>query len=155
MVCIRRGIYATLEQLANTMINLAVVVPDGILYLFSAWNIHGLTTSLPQAYHVAIKRGRKIRLPEYPPITLHFPTESILELGSEQKVVSNYKIKVYYVERSVCDAIKFRNKIGIDVCSEVVNNYLALPNRDLTLLIDNTNKRRIAKTLEKYLKTKL
>ncbi len=83
MVCIRRGIYATLEQLANTMINLAVVVPDGILYLFSAWNIHGLTTSLPQAYHVAIKRGRKIRLPEYPPITLHFPTESILELGSE------------------------------------------------------------------------
>ena len=68
MVCIRRGIYATLEQLANTMIDLEVVVPDGILCLFSAWNIHGLTTSLPQAYHVAIKRGKKIRLPEYPPI---------------------------------------------------------------------------------------
>ena len=155
MVCIRRGIYATLEQLANTMIDLEVVVPDGILCLFSAWNIHGLTTFLPQAYHVAIKRGKKIRLPEYPTIALHFLAESILELGTEEKVVSNYEIKVYNVELSVCDAIKFRNKIGIDVCSKVVNNYLALPNRDLTLLMDNANKLRIAKTLEKYLEIKL
>ena len=155
MVCIRRGIYATLEQLANTMIDLEVAVPDGILCLFSAWNIHGLTTSLPQAYHVAIKKGKKIRLLEYPPIALHFLAESILELGAEEKVVSNYEIKVYNVELSVCDAIKFRNKIGIDVCSKVVNNYLALPNRDLTLLMDNANKLRIAKTLEKYLEIKL
>lgn len=155
MVCIRRGVYATMEQLADTMIDLEVVVPDGILCLFSAWNIHGLTTSLPQAYHVAIKRGRKIRLPEYPPIALHFLTESILELGTEEKFVSGYKVKVYNVERSVCDAIKYRNKVGVDVCSEVVNNYLALPNRNLTLLMDYANKLRVTKTLEKYLEIKL
>lgn len=155
MVCIRRGVYATMEQLADTMIDLDVVVPDGILCLFSAWNIHGLTTSLPQAYHVGIKRGRKIRLPEYPSIELHFLTESILELGVEEKVVSGYKIKVYNVERSVCDAIKYRNKIGIDVCSEVVNNYLSLPNRNLTLLMDYANKLRVTRTLEKYLEIKL
>lgn len=28
------------------------------------------------------------------------------------------------MERSVCDAIKYRNKIGLEVCSEVVRNYL-------------------------------
>ena len=89
------------------MIDLDVVVPDGILCLFSAWNIHGLTTSLPQAYHVAIKRGRKIRLFEYPLIELHFITEALLELGVEEQVVSGYEIKVYNKERSVCDAIKF------------------------------------------------
>lgn len=155
MVCIRRGVYATMEQLADTMIDLEVVVPDGILCLFSAWNVHGLTTSLPQAYHVAIKRGRKIRLPEYPPIELHFLTESIFELGVEEKIVSDYKIKVYNIERSVCDAIKYRNKVGMDVCSEVVNNYLALPNRNLTLLMDYADKLRVTKTLEKYLEIKL
>ncbi len=140
MVCIRRGVYAKMEQLADTMIDLDVVVPDGILCLFSAWNIHGFTTSLPQAYHVAIKRGRKIRLPEYPLIELHFITEALLELGVEEQVVSGYEIKVYNKERSVCDAIKYRNKIGIDVCSEVVNSYLALSNRNLTLLMDYANK---------------
>ena len=130
MVCIRRGVYATMEQLADTMIDLDVVVPDGILCLFSEWNIH-------------------------PSIELHFLTESILELGVEEKVVSGYKIKVYNVERSVCDAIKYRNKIGIDVCSEVVNNYLSLPNRNLTLLMDYANKLRVTRTLEKYLEIKL
>ena len=96
-----------MEQLADTMIDLDVVVPDGILCLSSAWNIHGLTTSLPQAYHVAIKRGRKIRLPEYPFIELHSITEALLELGVEEQIVSGYEIKVYNKERSVCDAIKY------------------------------------------------
>lgn len=155
MVCIRRGVYAKMEQLADTMIDLDVVVPDGILCLFSAWNIHGLTTSLPHAYHVGIKRGRKIRLPEYPLIELHFITEALLELGVEEQVVSGYDIKVYNKERSVCDAIKCRNKVGIDVCSEVVNSYLALSNRNLTLLMDYASKLRVTKTLEKYLEIKL
>lgn len=33
MVCVRRGVYATMEQLADTMIDLDVVVPNGILCL--------------------------------------------------------------------------------------------------------------------------
>ncbi len=155
MDCIRRGVYAKMEQLADAMINLDVVVPDGILCLFSAWNIHGLTTSLPQAYHVTIKRGRKIRLPEYPLIELHYITEALWELGVEEQVVSGYEIKVYNKERSVCDAVKYKNKVGIDVCSEVVNSYLALFNRNLTLLMDYASKLRVTKTLEKYLEIKL
>lgn len=52
-------------------------------------------------------------------------------------------------------AIKYRNKVGMDVCSEVVNNYLALPDRNLTLLMDYASKLRVTKTLEKYLEIKL
>lgn len=155
IVCIRRGVYATIEQLADTMIDPDIVVPNGILCLFSAWNIHNLTTSLPQAYHVAVKRGRKIALPAYPPIELHFLTESLLEIGVEEKVINGYNIKIYNAERSVCDAIKFRNKVGMDVCSEVVSTYLARPDRNLTLLMDYANKLRVTKTLEKYLEIKL
>lgn len=155
MVCIRRGVYATMEQLADTMIDLHVVIPNGILCLFSAWSIHGLTTSLPQAYHVAIKRGRKIQLPEYPSIRLYFITDSLINLGVEERTISGYKVKVYNLERSVCDAIKYRNKVGMEICSEVVNNYLALPNRNLTRLMDYAGKLRVTKTLEKYLEIKL
>ena len=48
-VRIKRGVYATAEQLADTMIDVQAIVPGGVLCLFSAWNVHGLTTSLPQA----------------------------------------------------------------------------------------------------------
>ena len=43
----------------------------------------------------------------------------------------------------------------MDVCSEVVNNYLARIDRNLTLLLDYANKLRVAKTLQKYLEIKL
>lgn len=37
MVCIRRGVYARIEQLADTMIDLNLVIPNGVLCYFLAW----------------------------------------------------------------------------------------------------------------------
>jgi hypothetical protein len=55
----------------------------------------------------------------------------------------------------VCDAVKFRNKIGMDVCAEVVNNYLNRPDWDLTRLMDYAAQLKVHRTLERYLEVKL
>lgn len=154
-VRIRRGVYANTDQLADTMIDVDMVVPGGILCLFSAWNIHELTTSLPQAYHIAVKRGRKITLPIYPKIELYYQTDALFGMGMEEKVVSGYRIHVYDMERSVCDAVKFRNKVGMDVCSEVVNSYLARPDRNISKLMDYAEKLRVRQILERFIAIKL
>lgn len=106
-----------------------------ILCLFSAWNVYNLTTVIPQSYDIAIKRGRKITLPDYPEISLHRFSDNILHLGETTMTVSGYEIKIYDVERCVCDAVKFRNKVGQDVCKEVVSNYLDDRMRDISKLI--------------------
>lgn len=154
-VRIKRGVYATAEQLADTMIDVEAIVPGGVLCLFSAWNVHGLTTSLPQAYHVAVKRGRKITLPTFPKIELHHITDTMFDIGVEELVVSGYHIHIYNKERCVCDAVKYRNKIGMDVCSEVVNNYISQPDRNLSLLMDYADKLRVRRILEQYIAIKL
>lgn len=50
-VRIKRGVYATAEQLADTMIDVEAIVPGGVLCLFSAWECawtyHLAATSLP------------------------------------------------------------------------------------------------------------
>ena len=94
--------------------------------LFSAWNVHSLTTSLPQAYHIAVKRGRKVTLPVFPKVELHHITDTMFDIGIEEQIVSGYRILIYNKERCVCDTVKYRNKVGMDVCAEVVNSYLAL-----------------------------
>lgn len=154
-VRIKRGIYATAEQLADTMIDVAAIVPGGVLCLFSAWNVHGLTTSLPQAYHVAVKRGRKITLPTFPKVELHHVTDSMFNLGIEEKIISGYHVPVYNKERCVCDAVKYRNKVGMDVCAEVVNNYLSLPDRNMSKLLDYAGPLRVKNILEQYMTIKL
>lgn len=41
--------------------------------------------------------------------------------------IDGFHVRVYDMERCVCDAVKFRNKVGIDVCSEIIKNYLNFP----------------------------
>lgn len=114
-----------------------------------------MTTVIPQAFHVAVKRGRKITLPDFPTIELHYMTDKLMELGLTTKDINGYQVRIFDMERSVCDAIKFRNKIGQDVCSEVVNSYLKLPERNLTKLVDYAEKLRVKNTLNHYLEIAL
>ena len=152
---IKRGVYATAEQLADTMIDVEAIVPGGVLCLFSAWNVYRLTTSLPQAYHIAVKRGRKITLPDFPKIELHHITDTMFDIGVKEQNVSGYRIQIYDKERCVCDAVKYRNKVGMDVCAEVVNSYLELPDRNISLLFDYADKLRVRRILEQYIALKL
>lgn len=155
LIQVRRGIYASIEQLSSGMIDIESIIPDGILCLWSAWNIHQLTTSMPQAFHVAIKRDRKVVPPSFPQIELHHYTVSILEVGVRKMVVGGYNIRIYDMERCVCDAIKFRNKVGMDICSEIIDNYLARSERNISKLLDYARQLRVGTILEKYLQVKL
>lgn len=154
-VRVKRGVYATTKQLADTMIDVESIVPGGVLCLFSAWNIHGLTTSLPQAYHVAVKRGRKVTLPAFPKVELHHITDTMFDIGVEKILVNGYLIHIYNKERCVCDAVKYRNKVGMDVCSEVVNSYISRPDRNLSMLMDYADKLRVRRILEQYIAIRL
>lgn len=155
LVKVKRGVYASPEQLADTMVDIDKLVPNGILCSFSAWSAYRLTTVIPQAFHVAVKRGRKVTLPDFPAIELHYMTDKLMELGLTTQDINGYQVRIFDMERSVCDAIKFRNKIGQDVCSEVVNSYLKLPERNLTRLVDYAEKLRVKNTLNHYLEIAL
>jgi len=56
-------------------------------------------------------------------------------LGKIEIISNSEKIVIYTIEKSVCDAIKFRNKVGMDITSEVLKNYLKLKSRNLDLLL--------------------
>lgn len=155
LIQIRRGVYANAEQLSLGMIDIETIVPRGILCLWSAWSIHLLTTSMPQAYHIAVKRGRKISVPSFPQVEIHYYSESLLNIGVTEATIDGFNIKLYDVERCVCDAVKFRNKVGIDVCAEIINNYLERSDRNLSRLMDYARQLRVGGILEKYLQVKL
>lgn len=69
----------------------------------------------------------------------------------KQDVLEGYNIRIYDIDRCVCDAIKFRNKIGMDVCSEIIDNYLVRPERNISKLLDYARQLRVGTILENYL----
>lgn len=152
---VRRGVFADTLELANTMIDVEKIVPGGVICLYSAWIYHGLSTQVPSSCHVAIERIRKVSVPDYPPIILYYWNEKSYRTGIMQAEVGGFSVQIYNIEKSVCDAIRYRNKIGVDVSSEVVRNYLSRTDRNLSKLMRYAQELRITNTINKYLEIEL
>ena len=148
VIKIKRGVYCYEDIYSGTMIDVEKIVPGGVLCLFSTWLHYGLSTSMPHSYHIAIDKNHKVALPDYPPIQLYYWKKEYYELGVTTEKIYDFTVKIYDVEKSVCDAIRFRNKVGIDTVSEILKNYLKRQDKDLDKLV------RYAKVLriEKYVR---
>lgn len=152
VIRVRRGIYALNEGLAKPMVDVERLVPGGVLCMYSAWSYYALTTQIPLSYCIAIERSRKVVLPDYPPIELFYLSSKVYELGVTEAVIEGFTVKIYDLEKSVCDAIKYRNRIGIDVSSEILRNYLSRKDCDITKLYSYANAMRIGKRTDELVK---
>ena len=152
---LRNGVYVETSALANNMIDVERIVPGGVLCLYSAFAHYGLSTQVPSSFCIAIEAKRKLRLPDYPIIDLYYWKKENLEFGITQKDLLGYVVRITDLERTVCDAVKYRNKIGLDVCGEVIDNYLKMDTRNISLLNEYAGRLRLRTILTKYLETRL
>jgi len=155
LIRIRNGIYGTIDSLTGGMIDIEKIIPGGIVCLYSAWHIYHLTTQIPDSFYVAISRRRGVKVPDILDIKLVYQSDSLLGIGVVQEEIEEITINIYNRERCVCDAIKYRNKIGIDVMAEILDAYLKYEHRNLSLLTEYAKKLRVFNTLATYLNVKI
>lgn len=155
LVRLRNGLYADPNVLTGSIVDLNAIVPGGILCLYSAWSHYNLTTQVPEAFYIAIARSRKINLPAFPDIKLVFQRSELLGIGKTEVEEEGIRLLITDMERSVCDAVKYRYKIGIDVMTEIIDNYLRRSDRNLSRLTEYAKKLRVFSTLHQILQVKL
>lgn len=90
-------------------------------------------------------------MPGYPPIKLYYWSEKYWKLGIAEVVIGNTKVKIYDKEKSVCDAIRYRNKIGRGVEKEVLQNDLKEKDRNIDKLLRFARQLRVEARLKTYL----
>ena len=153
---VKRGLYR-LNSISSSYqeAEAAQIVPNGIFCMFTAWAHYGLTTHIPSEYHIAVPKAFKISIPGYPPIKLYFWSNSTFELGQSEAKMNSAQVRIYDLERSVCDAIKFRNKIGADMLGEILRNYVIRKDKNLDKLLKYAAKLRISNTLNQLLQVML
>jgi len=139
----------------STMIDVDKIIQGGVLCLYSAWTHYELTVQIPNSFNIAIEKNRKITIPDYPPITLYYWKQEYYEMGITTQTIGGYKVKIYDLEKSVCDAVKYRTKIGMETASEILKIYLKREDRNLTKLLGYAKKMRIEKILKTYLEVQL
>ena len=152
VVKIKRGLYRLASvSVDDELEEVSHIVPDGVVCLFSAWNYYQLSDFVPPEYHIAIEKIRKVALPDYPPIKVYYWSEKYWSIGITEVRVGNTMVKIYDKEKSVCDAIRFRNKVGWDIMKEVLKNYLTLRDRNLNDLMSFARKMRVSTIARQYL----
>lgn len=150
---IKRGVYkySDMEENESEYIEVSKVIGNGIFCLTSALELYELTTYSPYEYQVAIRRGHKITVPEYLPIKIYKFDEKYYRLGVQTIEKDGINLKVYNMEKTICDCIRYRNKIGQDIVSEAIKEYIRKPNKNFALLMEYAKECRVAKILEKYM----
>lgn len=151
VVRIKNGVYMLSDELADTMVDIDSIIPGGVLCLYSAWAYHELSTQIPSAFFVAIDTHRHVVVPEYPAITLCYWQKKYRELGAVRREISGHNVLITDLEKSVCDAVRFRNKVGMDVAAEVFHSYLRNPGRSISKLMEYASAMRIGGIMRRYL----
>jgi predicted transcriptional regulator of viral defense system len=138
---IRHGWYRHIAIADNEWAEVSTLIGGGVFCLHSAAQVHNLSTFVSGSYQVAIPWKKRIRLPSYPPIQLYYWKDQQYTLGQTLIEVDGRQIPVYDAEKTVCDFLKARNKVGFEATKEVTTTYAKHAQRDLTKLM------RYAKTL--------
>jgi len=149
---LKRGVYCCNEFVVNQqMIDVGKIVPGGVLCLYSAWVYYELTVQIPGSFHIAIEKQRKVTVPDYPPVTLYYWNSKYHDLGVTSQKTGGITVKIYDLEKSICDAVRYRSKTGMETTAEIINNYLKRPDRNLSKLMEYAKKLRVEAILKTYL----
>ncbi|MBN2050733.1 MAG: type IV toxin-antitoxin system AbiEi family antitoxin domain-containing protein [Spirochaetales bacterium] len=150
---VKHGLYSlTDHENYNSMHEALLAVSNAIICMGSALAYYDLTTWNPTEVHLAIRHGRKIVLPVYPPIQLYHFSGKFFETGQTTIALeSGHRIRIYDKEKTICDIVRYRNRIGIDIMKEALNEYVKQKDINLNKLYTYAGDLNIRSVLDTYL----
>ncbi|MFL1467005.1 type IV toxin-antitoxin system AbiEi family antitoxin domain-containing protein [Marinobacter sp. HN1S83] len=155
---VSRGLYrlADLPPIENPdLVTAASRFPNAVLCLISALDWHGITTQIPHQVHLAVERGARLPVLDYPPVAGYRLSGRAFSAGIEQVDVDGITLNVYNPEKTLADCFKFRNRIGMDVVLEALELYRTrktfLPGK----LMEYARICRVANVMAPYVEAKL
>jgi predicted transcriptional regulator of viral defense system len=151
-----RGVYRLTEIPDFSEPDLVLVskkIPKGIICLISALAYYEITTQIPHFVYVAIpNKARESRL-DYPPLRYFRFSENVYNAGIETKLIGGYPVKIYNIEKTLADCVKFRNKIGMDVVIEALKLYWQRKGTKIDKLFEYAKLNRVEKILQPIMET--
>lgn len=153
-----RGVYrlTSLPGLeAPDLVAVATRAPNGVVCLISALAFHDLTTQVPHAVDLAIPRGAEKPRIDYPPVNIYWFSSNAFSSGIETPTIGptmgGRQIRVYGAEKSIADAFKYRNKIGIEVALEALRTWRSRRRSKIEQLIQYARVCRVERIMRPYL----
>jgi predicted transcriptional regulator of viral defense system len=89
----------------------------------------------------------------HPPMRFFWYNDKLLSTGVEERLIDGCLVKIFDIEKTLIDCVKFRNKIGRDVVLEALKMYWYSNKTNLDKLFEYAKLFRVEKVLKPIMET--
>ena len=128
------GIYIDINKIEDNYYVFSLSMPNTIYSHMTALYFHGLSIKAPtDIYDITVKRSyNSNHLKKH---NVFYVSDDIYELGlTEVETPMGNKVKVYDIERCICDIIRSKNRMDFEHIKHSVREYLKRKDKDLVKL---------------------
>ena len=153
---IGRGLYCLPQTGFSEKESLAVIairVPQAVFCLFTALELHHLTTQLPRQVWIAMPEKSHVPRIDYPTLRMVQYSGKSYSEGIETIQTAEAVLRVYNPAKTVADCFKHRNKIGIDIAIEALKEAYTKKKASMDALWYYAKICRVANIMRPYLES--
>ncbi len=156
LVRISRGYYGLPNYIEDEYYKIASKSKNARFSMATALYLHNLSDRTPLVYNITLPFGYSGVLQKEKKVILNFVKRELLDLGViEMTSPFGMKIKVYDIERTICDIIKNKNKIDAEIFSKALKDYAKSKNKNLSKLTKYARAMNIEKKVSEYMEVLL
>ena len=138
------GLYIKKNVLVDEFVILQSKSKYAIYSNTTALYLHGFSNRIPIKYDITIKSGYKGSLQKGKNVNLFYTKKELLELGViDYKLDSGNIIRVYDLDKTICDIIKNKKKIDAEIFNKAIREYFYSKKKNTLKLYEYAKKMNI------------
>lgn len=146
---IAHGLYAGADKDINEFWLTGKKYKNGIYSHNTALYFYGMTDRTPFKLDMTFPSNNRVNNDL---LNVHYIKKELYDLGlTELEIEKNFTVKIYNIERTICDIIRDRNKIDLQIFNTAINEYIKRKDKNLILLSEYAKKFNIDKILAQYM----
>ena len=149
---IKRGYYGLISYIEDDFYKIYSKSKSVRFSLNTAFYLNNLTDRTPLVYNITLPQGYSGALQKEDNVIITYVKKELLDLGVEE-VLSPFgmKIKTYNSERTICDIIKYINKMDAEIFAKALNIYVNSNTKNLNRLIEYSKIMNIEKKVKRIM----
>lgn len=149
---ISRGIYCTPDSFCDDYYKIQSKSKNCIYSHATALYFYDLSDRTPVQLDLTVPVGYNGSLRNMQNINLHYTKKEYFELGlTTIESPFGIEIKIYDIERTICDIIKSKKKMDIEIFTKALQKYSRTKTKDLNKLMRYAKKLNIDKKVREYM----
>jgi predicted transcriptional regulator of viral defense system len=153
---ISRGVYSAGGKMVDEMAGLQARYKGAIFSHETAAYLLGLTDRTPLYYSVTVPTGYNASSLKASGAKVFFVNRGLCPLGLiTGKSPHGNDIKIFNLERTICDLLRSRNQIDVQQINEPVKRYIGKKERNMDLLYNYARQFNIQKIIREYIEVLL